>query len=161
MLETALPNRAPPPSGWSTDDVGGCPWHLRDVYGTPAALAARTRAEESMCAVIIQSKTKKDEAMQVSEAGRAVTVSAAVGRRVVCLNSRAGQGQAPVRGLYQGDGRVLVDAASPGEAPKAMSVHDFVVMGGLKGTTRVLRSILLETANGAITDGQNLEEYAA
>jgi len=32
LLEAALPNRAPPPPGWSAADVGGAPWHMQREY---------------------------------------------------------------------------------------------------------------------------------
>ena len=89
MLEKALPNRAPPPPGWGGDDVGGVPWHLRDAYNTPVALAARVKAEAEMRRIISGTKEAKAAAMLQAEAaanGQRI-VTAAVGRAVVCRSS--------------------------------------------------------------------------
>ena len=121
--------------------VGGCPWHLREAYASTAALAARTRAEERMRAVILETKEAKDAAMQKADGvlPGARTVTAAIGRRVVCT----GKGGKEARGLYQRDGRILEDGSR-----RAMRLTEFAALAGCGGgkAARCLKAILLEVA---------------
>lgn len=151
MLQSALPNRAPPPCGWSTEDVGGCSWHLREAFACLAAQTARVRAEECMRCVLAESKNLREVAMRLAEAGGPLVVTAAVGRRVLCLGSNDVIDRPPARGLYLPDGRVLDD-----DTRVPMRVAEFAGLRGMHGPCP-LRSILLETASGVLSKGVSLE----
>ena len=160
MLELALPNRAPPPPGWDADDVGGCPWHLREAFMSARAMEARRVSEATMRQVQADAKRSKEEAMQQAEAAAsgARIVTAAVGRRVVCRGHAKPFGQykgGEAHGVYQVDGRVLEDASK-----RAMSVADFAALAG-STAKRPLRAIFLAgpSSSGAEgEDGASLEQ---
>jgi hypothetical protein len=129
MLEESLPNRAPPPPGWSADDVGGVPWHKQRAFETVPARAAVARGEEAMRRLLQdEAETEMASGPSNSETGRlgrvGKVVAAAVGKRVVCRGRTSG-GEA--RGVYQHNGRIRDDASRI-----AMKPADFAVAAGNK-----------------------------
>ena len=156
LLERSLPNRAPPPPGWDADDVGGVPWHLREEFATPAAIAARHKAESSMREVIAETKRVKAQAMEQAEAAASGSriVTAAVGRRVICTPKGNSSSEArEAHGVYQVDGRVLED-----ESNRALSVADFVAIAGHTSAKRPLKAIVLASSATSEDEGTSLEQ---
>jgi len=147
MLQESLPNRAPPPPGWSADDVGGVPWHKQRAFETAEARAAIEKGEEAMRRVLADERTAEVTPVVASasrRAGRAErVVAAAVGKRVLC-RSRVGT---EARGIYQHNGRIRHDTAK-----EAMKPADFVISAGNKEKKPMLAIVLEEDPNISLQD---------
>jgi len=146
MLEVSLPNRAPPPPGWSPDDVGGVPWHKQRAFETVPARAAVARGEEAMRRLL------QDEAQLMAEGppsanrqgGRiGKVVAAAVGKRVLCRGRMGGMAQ----GVYQHNGRIRDDASRV-----ALKPADFAVAAGNKDKKPLLCIVLEENEDVSLQD---------
>ena len=108
LLEKALPNRAPPPPGWTADDVGGVPWHKKARFGAEGAAEALKAAEEAMCRVMGEKDQKAAVKVKEQEMYRGKIVTAAIGQRVMVEGVKRGEAVV-VRGLYQMNGRIMED----------------------------------------------------